>query len=104
MRIAILASGSRGDVQPYVALGKSLHDAGHDVRLISPQNYAGLAQAAGVAFHPTRGDVQAVADSEEMRALIEKGDFHRHHALSGASLEEDGGADRSRHAGRLRRH
>lgn len=75
MRIAVLASGSRGDVQPYVALSKGLHDAGHDVRLVSAQNYAALAESAGVAFYPTRGDVQAVAESEEMRALIEKGDF-----------------------------
>lgn len=75
MRIAILASGSRGDVQPYVALGKGLHDAGHDVKLISAQNYAPLAASAGLTFHPTRGDVQAVAESAEMRALIEKGDF-----------------------------
>lgn len=75
MRIAILASGSRGDVQPYVALGKGLHDAGHDVRLISAQNYAPLAASAGLDFHPTRGDVQAVAESPEMRALIEEGNF-----------------------------
>jgi len=75
MRIAIMASGSRGDVQPYVALGKGLQNAGHDVRLVSAQNYAPLAQSAGIAFCPTRGDVQAVAESAEMRALIEKGDF-----------------------------
>jgi UDP:flavonoid glycosyltransferase YjiC (YdhE family) len=75
MRIAVLASGSRGDVQPYVALSKGLLAAGHDVRLIAAQNYATLAESAGVAFCPTRGDVQAVAESEEMRALIEKGDF-----------------------------
>jgi UDP:flavonoid glycosyltransferase YjiC (YdhE family) len=75
MRIAIMASGSRGDVQPYVALGKGLQNAGHDVRLVSAQNYAPLAQSASLAFSPTRGDVQAVAESEEMRALIEKGDF-----------------------------
>ncbi len=29
MRIAIIAPESRGDVQPYVALGKGLMDAGH---------------------------------------------------------------------------
>lgn len=75
MHIAVLASGSRGDVQPYVALCKGLRAAGHDVRLISAENYAPLAKSAGIAFCPTRGDVQAVAESEEMRALIEKGDF-----------------------------
>jgi len=31
MRIAIIAPGSRGDVQPYIALGKGLEKAGHGV-------------------------------------------------------------------------
>jgi len=39
MRIVILAMGSRGDVQPYVALGKGLHAAGHGVRLLASENY-----------------------------------------------------------------
>lgn len=75
MRIALMASGSRGDVQPYVALGKGLLNAGHDVYLVSHENYAGLARSASLPFRPQRGDVQAVAESEEMRALIEKGNF-----------------------------
>ena len=91
MRIAIMASGSRGDVQPYVALGKGLQDAGHDVRLVSNENFAGLAQSAGVPFRSLRGDVQAVAESEEMRALIEKGNFiaitrYTAKALQGAAV------------------
>ena len=35
MRIDILAFGSRGDVQPYVALGLGLQSAGHRVRLVT---------------------------------------------------------------------
>ena len=35
MRIVIIASGSRGDVEPYVALGKGLQAAGHVVRLVT---------------------------------------------------------------------
>ncbi|MEO8356692.1 MAG: glycosyltransferase [Chloroflexota bacterium] len=35
MRIAIIALGSRGDVQPYIALGNGLKDAGHVVRLVT---------------------------------------------------------------------
>lgn len=87
-----MASGSRGDVQPYVALGKGLLNAGHDVRLVSHENYAGLAQSAGLPFRALRGDVQAVAESEEMRALIEKGDFiaitrRTAKALQGAAVQ-----------------
>ena len=33
MRITIVTIGSRGDVQPYVALGLGLQRAGHQVRL-----------------------------------------------------------------------
>lgn len=75
MHIAILALGSRGDVQPYVALAKGLQQAGHAVRLLAPENFAGLAAGHSLDFRPMRGDVQAVAESPEMQALLEKGDF-----------------------------
>lgn len=75
MRIAIIALGSRGDVQPYVALGKALQDAGHAVRLVTHENFAPLAAAHGLESYTVRGDVQAVAESEEMRALLAKGNF-----------------------------
>lgn len=75
MRIALIALGSRGDVQPYVALGAGLHRAGHTVRIITHQNYAELVQAQGPEFWPVSGNVQDVAETEEMRALIEKGNF-----------------------------
>ncbi len=75
MRIAIVALGSRGDVQPYIALGQGLGDAGHRVRLITHENFAALAATYGLETHTVRGDVQAVAESEEMRALLAKGNF-----------------------------
>jgi UDP:flavonoid glycosyltransferase YjiC (YdhE family) len=75
MRIAIIALGSRGDVQPYVALGVGLKAAGHAVRLVTHENFAPLAAAHGLEARPVRGDVQAVAESEEMRALLAKGNF-----------------------------
>jgi sterol 3beta-glucosyltransferase len=75
MRITIIASGSRGDVQPYVALGKGLQQAGHSVRLLTHDNYGPFVAAHGLEFWPMRGDVQAVAQSAEMQALLEKGNF-----------------------------
>ena len=75
MHIAIIALGSRGDVQPYVALGVGLKAAGHSVRLVTHENFAPLAAAHGLEAHTVRGDVQAVAESEEMRALLAKGNF-----------------------------
>jgi sterol 3beta-glucosyltransferase len=43
MKITILAYGTRGDVQPYLALGVALARAGHRVRLAAPQMFAGMA-------------------------------------------------------------
>ena len=45
MQIAILALGSRGDVQPFIALGLALRRAGHAVRLVGLADYAELAAA-----------------------------------------------------------
>ena len=75
MRIAIIALGTRGDVQPYIALGRGLQAAGHPVRLLTHDNFAPLVQAYGLEFWPVKGDVQAVAESTEMRELLEKGNF-----------------------------
>jgi len=75
MRIAIIAPGSRGDVQPYIALGKGLRDAGHEVRLLTHENFASFVKAHQLEFWPLRGNVQEVAESLEMRELLEKGNF-----------------------------
>jgi UDP:flavonoid glycosyltransferase YjiC (YdhE family) len=52
MRITIIAPGSRGDVQPYVALGKELLNAGNTVRLVSAKNHEQLVSTNGVEFWP----------------------------------------------------
>ena len=75
MRIAIVASGSRGDVEPYIALGKGLKEAGHVVRLVTHQNFDMLVNSHGVEFWPVEGNVQDIAQSSEMRGLLEKGNF-----------------------------
>lgn len=39
MSILILTYGSRGDVQPFVALGRGLQAAGHDVTLATSERF-----------------------------------------------------------------
>lgn len=75
MNIAIIALGSRGDVQPYVALGKGLHEAGHAVRLITHVNYETFVRSYGLGFWPMQGDVQELMQTPEMRELTERGNF-----------------------------
>jgi sterol 3beta-glucosyltransferase len=75
MRIAIIALGSRGDVQPYLALGKGLKAAGHFVRLITHENFEKLVTSHGLEFCPAKGNVQEVMESPELRKLLEQGNF-----------------------------
>ncbi|NJK46382.1 MAG: glycosyltransferase family 1 protein, partial [Pleurocapsa sp. SU_196_0] len=75
MNIVIFALGSQGDVQPYIALGVGLQRAGHTVRLATHQNYERAVVTHGLEFHAMHGDVQALVESEEMRRLLERGNF-----------------------------
>ena len=75
MRIAIIAPGSRGDVEPYVALGKGLVEAGHVVRLVTHEDFETLVSSHGVEYWPLEGRVQEIAQGAAMRELLEKGSF-----------------------------
>ena len=45
MKICILTFGTRGDVQPYVALGRGLKAAGHEVTIATLMEFKSLVQA-----------------------------------------------------------
>jgi sterol 3beta-glucosyltransferase len=75
VRVVIVAMGSRGDVEPYIALGKGLKKAGHYVRMISHQNFDSLINSHGLEFWAIEGNVQEIAQSTEMSKQIEKGNF-----------------------------
>ncbi len=86
MRIAILASGSRGDVEPYVALGRGLAQAGHLVRLVTHANFESLVTDQGLEFWAVAGNVQDVAQG--MAALLERGNFLAIMAEMGRAAEQ----------------
>jgi sterol 3beta-glucosyltransferase len=71
MQIAIIAGGSRGDVQPYIALGKGLQEAGHTVRILSSDDAHALVADYGLNFFSTGGNAQTVA--QEMQGLVAQG-------------------------------
>ncbi|MBK8784733.1 MAG: glycosyltransferase family 1 protein, partial [Anaerolineales bacterium] len=75
MHIAIIALGSRGDVQPYIALGLGLQKAGHAIRMVTQENYEALVVSYGLDFWCMRGNVQDVLEGVEMRELLEKGNL-----------------------------
>ena len=50
MKVLILAFGTRGDVQPFVALARELRGRGHDPVLAAPVRFAPLAAAHDITF------------------------------------------------------
>jgi sterol 3beta-glucosyltransferase len=56
VRVTITTSGSRGAVQPYVALGSGLKAAGHEVRIAAQEHFEGFVRARGLGFSPISGD------------------------------------------------
>ena len=73
MKITVFAAGSRGDIQPCVALSKGLEEAGYRVRLAAPEDFAGFIQGHRVDFYPLRGDVQKIMASDTGRKFMETG-------------------------------
>jgi sterol 3beta-glucosyltransferase len=64
--ITLLTSGTRGDILPYIALGKGLLEAGCDVRIAAPRGFANLIQSHRIPFAPFDGNPTDL--------LIEQGD------------------------------
>ncbi|GBG26264.1 Sterol 3-beta-glucosyltransferase [Hondaea fermentalgiana] len=56
LRFVIIVVGSRGDVQPYVALGMALRRQGHYVRIAAHECFRGFVGDANLGFAPLAGD------------------------------------------------
>ncbi|KUI06102.1 glycosyltransferase [Mycobacterium sp. IS-3022] len=60
MKFALASYGSRGDVEPCVAIGRELQRRGHDVRVAAPPDLVGFVESVGLAAVPYGPDVQAI--------------------------------------------
>ena len=63
MLITILTIGSRGDVQPFIALGVELRKAGHRVRVATFENFESSVTDHGLELYPIQGDISKIASS-----------------------------------------
>lgn len=72
MRISIHTLGTRGDLQPYLALGRGLRSHGHDVLLVAPAQFAEMAAAEGVDFAALPGEFLDLLESREVKEVIGK--------------------------------
>lgn len=70
LRITCLTIGSRGDVQPYIALCKGLIAEGHKPRIATHHEFKDWVESHGIEFRPVEGD-----PAELMRICVENGMF-----------------------------
>lgn len=91
MNYSIISYGSRGDVQPYIALSLELKKRGHVVTLLAPENFKEFVEGYGITFYPLRGNVQEILYSEEALHVLKTGNnfsLFRYLKKKGASLQK----------------
>ena len=70
MHVLIMTLGSRGDVQPYLALGRELRKRGHEVTLSTGRGFEAMIEAAGLQAAPLSDDVRDLLQTPEIRAAL----------------------------------
>lgn len=73
MRVALVAFGTRGDVQPFVCLGRALADRGHEVEVVVPRNGEAMVLAAGLRARPMPMDWTAILRAEPAQRMLAAG-------------------------------
>ena len=70
-KIRLISVGSRGDLQPYLAILLELQRRGHQVSLIGSVNFQVVADAHALPFVPLPGDFTSLLSSEAGLALMQ---------------------------------
>ena len=71
MKILIITVGSRGDVQPFVALGKGLLDYQHEVMVCTCSRFESFILDHGVEYGFMHDEIIQLIDSKQGRELME---------------------------------
>ncbi|GAB2691119.1 glycosyltransferase [Nocardia thraciensis] len=88
MKVAIPLTGTRGDVQPAVALGLELRRRGHEVRLGAPPNLVDFVTRAGLNAQRCGPDVQRLYSSEQGQRALAAGSSFRLMQLVGRQMAD----------------
>jgi len=68
--ILLLTFGSRGDVQPYIALGKALTARGAKVTLCTSKSFTDAIRAQGLTAAPLSVDIRALAETPKFKKSL----------------------------------
>jgi len=67
--ILLMSLGSRGDMEPFLALGEELQQAGHEIAYCMPAQFQSLAQQVSPNFYPMTPDFLALMDDPEVKKI-----------------------------------
>ena len=70
MKMVIFTLGSRGDVQPYVALAKAAILKGHRAVICTGKSFQALIEENGVEFEQATSDLMAMLETEEGKMIV----------------------------------
>ncbi len=70
MRVAIHTLGTRGDVQPYLALALGLKQVGHEVQIAAPSQFESFVSTHGVPFAHLPAEFLALMETPEAKAAM----------------------------------
>lgn len=68
LNIVIQVVGSRGDVQPFIALGQELQRYGHRVRIATHNTFESFVHESNLEFYPIGGDPKELSKSMKLHA------------------------------------
>lgn len=70
MNVGIFTYGTRGDLQPYVALALGLMDKGHKVTISATEDFKDFVEGFGISFQPLWGSAEKMMNSKEGQAIL----------------------------------
>jgi sterol 3beta-glucosyltransferase len=70
MNIGIFTYGTRGDLQPYVALALGLMEKGHEVTISATEDFSAFVEGFGIPFRPLFGNAETAMNSAEGQSIL----------------------------------
>ncbi|WP_198676964.1 glycosyltransferase [Streptomyces atratus] len=70
MKVLIYSHGTRGDLQPYLAVAHALNRAGHTATLVGPSIFEPFAESYGVRFAPVTDEGVKLLQRPDVRKLL----------------------------------
>ena len=88
MRIGLVTKGSRGDIQPFIALAIGLKNNGHQVTIVTFKNFENLVTDYNIEFCPLSMDIEKEAYTEDVLEVLRKGNMMKFAKLIGKNSEK----------------